>query len=127
MNALKACSIAGGWVFPQTFSRIIGSVPTYPPAGKAAGSMADRWNAPRYSAKNHQPCYSSRRELKNHKGLNIKPQADHMDTIEKFITQMPKVELHVHLEGQAEQNIVYSEVTFTPYNQFLANRLGFQE
>jgi adenosine deaminase len=115
-----------------------------------------------------------------------------MDTIEKFITQMPKVELHVHLEGsvrpqtllklagrhqvpppaatmeglqkwytfrdfghfveiylaisgclrtaddieliareflegQAEQNIVYSEVTFTPYNQFLANRLGFQE
>jgi adenosine deaminase len=115
-----------------------------------------------------------------------------METTEKFITQMPKVELHVHLEGsvrpqtllklaerhqvqlpaasieglkkwyifqdfshfieiyltisdclrtaddieliareflegQAEQNIVYSEVTFTPYNQFLANRLGFEE
>jgi len=115
-----------------------------------------------------------------------------MDAIQKFITQMPKVELHVHLEGsvrpqtllklaarhqvplpattveglrewytfrdfahfidiyltisnclrtpedielitreflegQAEQNIVYSEVTFTPYNQFLTNRLGFQE
>jgi adenosine deaminase len=115
-----------------------------------------------------------------------------MDTIEKFITQMPKVELHVHLEGsvrpqtllklakrhhvvlpaasiedlrkwytfrdfdhfieiyltisdclrtvddieliareflenQAEQNIVYSEVTFTPYNQFVTHRLGFHE
>jgi adenosine deaminase len=115
-----------------------------------------------------------------------------MDTIEKFITQMPKVELHVHLEGsvrpqtllklakrhnvllpattiedlrkwytfrdfnhfieiyltisgclrtaddieliareflenQAAQNIVYSEVTFTPYSQFLAHRLGFHE
>jgi adenosine deaminase len=115
-----------------------------------------------------------------------------MDPIENFITQMPKVELHVHLEGsvrpqtllnlagrhhvqipaagveglkkwytyqdfshfieiyltisdclrtaddieliareflenQAEQNIVYSEVTFTPYNQFLKNRLGFDE
>jgi adenosine deaminase len=122
----------------------------------------------------------------------IKRQADTMDTIEKFITQMPKVELHVHLEGsvrpqtllklakrhqvalpattiedlrkwytfrdfdhfieiyltisdclrtaddieliareflenQAQQNIVYSEVTFTPYNQFVAHRLGFQE
>jgi adenosine deaminase len=115
-----------------------------------------------------------------------------MLTIEEFITQMPKVELHVHLEGsvrpqtllklakrhrvqlpamtieglkkwynfqdfshfleiymtishclrtaddieliareflvgQAEQNILYSEVTFTPYNQFLTNRLGFHE
>ena len=115
-----------------------------------------------------------------------------MEPIEKFITQMPKVELHVHLEGsvrpqtllklaarhqvplpatsvaglrewytfrdfahfieiyqtissclrtpedielitreflqgQAEQNIVYSEVTFTPYNQFLTSRLGFRE
>ena len=115
-----------------------------------------------------------------------------MDAIQKFITQMPKVELHVHLEGsvrpqtllklaarqqvplpatsvaglrewytfrdfahfieiyqtissclrtpedielitreflqgQAEQNIVYSEVTFTPYNQFLTSRLGFRE
>jgi aminodeoxyfutalosine deaminase len=122
----------------------------------------------------------------------INHQADKMDTIEKFIAQMPKAELHVHLEGsvrpqtllklaqrhhaplpadtieglkkwytfqdfghfieiymtisgclrtaddieliareflenQAEQNIVYSEVTFTPYNQFLANRLGFQD
>jgi adenosine deaminase len=112
--------------------------------------------------------------------------------IEQFITQMPKVELHVHLEGsvqpqtllvlarrhnvalpsddikglrkwytfrdfdhfleiymtisgclrtaedmeliareflvgQAEQNIVYSEVTFTPYNQFFNNQLGFRE
>ena len=115
-----------------------------------------------------------------------------MDAIEKFIVEMPKVELHVHLEGsvrpqtllklaarhqvplpatsvaglrewytfrdfahfieiyqtissclrtpedielitreflqgQAEQNIVYSEVTFTPYNQFLTSRLGFRE
>lgn len=115
-----------------------------------------------------------------------------MIAIEEFITQMPKVELHVHLEGsvrpqtllklaerhqvqlpaatidglkkwytfrdfshfieiymtvshclqtaddieliareflegQAKQNIVYSEVTFTPYNQFLTNRLGFHE
>jgi adenosine deaminase len=115
-----------------------------------------------------------------------------MDIIDDFITHMPKVELHVHLEGsvrpqtllklakrhhmalpaaavedlrkwytfrdfdhfieiyltisnclrtvddielitreflqnQAQQNIVYSEVTFTPYNQFVANRLGFQE
>jgi len=115
-----------------------------------------------------------------------------MAMIKKFIEQMPKVELHVHLEGsvqpqtllklanrhnvalpadnleslrdwytfrdfnhfldiymtisgclrtaedieliarefltgQAEQNIVYSEVTFTPYNQYLTNRLGFHE
>ena len=115
-----------------------------------------------------------------------------MDTIEEFITQMPKVELHVHLEGsvqpqtllklakrhnvalpsdsieglrkwytfrdfdhfieiymtisgclrtaedveliareflvgQVEQNTVYSEVTFTPYNQFSINQLGFHE
>jgi adenosine deaminase len=115
-----------------------------------------------------------------------------MEPIEKFITHMPKVELHVHLEGsvrphtllklakrhhvllpadtleglrkwytfrdfdhfieiyltisgclrtaedieliareflenQAKQHIVYSEVTFTPYNQFLSNRLGFHE
>jgi adenosine deaminase len=115
-----------------------------------------------------------------------------MLTIEEFITHMPKVELHVHLEGsvrpqtllklagrhqvqlpettleglknwytfrdfghfieiymtisrclrtaddieliareflegQAEQNILYSEVTFTPYNQFLTNRLAFHE
>lgn len=115
-----------------------------------------------------------------------------MDTIDRFIKQMPKAELHVHLEGsvwprtllrlakrhhiplpaddieglrrwytfrdfdhflaiyltiasclrtpadielitrefllgQAEQNIVYSEVTFTPYNQFLANQFGFHE
>jgi adenosine deaminase len=115
-----------------------------------------------------------------------------MGTIEEFIIQMPKVELHVHLEGsvrpptllnlakrnnvalpaddlrglrkwysfrdfdhfldiymiisgclrtasdielvtrefligQAEQNIDYSEVTFTPYNQYTANGLGFHE
>ena len=115
-----------------------------------------------------------------------------MLTIEQFITQMPKVELHVHLErsvrpktllklakhhhvalpaddveglrrwytfrdfnhfieiymtissclrtaedieliarefliGQAEQNILYSEVTFTPFNQYANNRLGFHE
>jgi adenosine deaminase len=115
-----------------------------------------------------------------------------MEFIEDFITQMPKVELHVHLEGsvrpqtllklakrhgiplpasdleglrkwyrfrdfdhfieiyltissclreaedieliareflenQAEQNIVYSEVTFTPYNQWISNGLGFRE
>lgn len=31
------------------------------------------------------------------------------------------------LEGQAEQNIIYSEVTFTPFNQFLTSRLGFKE
>jgi len=31
------------------------------------------------------------------------------------------------LESQAAQNIVYSEVTFTPYNQFLTNQLGFHE
>jgi adenosine deaminase len=113
-------------------------------------------------------------------------------SIEVFITQMPKVELHVHLEGsvqprtllrlanrhnislpadniaglqqwytfrdfyhfieiymkissclrtaedielitreflvgQAEQNVVYSEVTFTPYNQYFNNGLGFHE
>ena len=115
-----------------------------------------------------------------------------MDTIEKFINKMPKVELHVHLEGsvqprtllelakrhnitlpannleglvrwytfrdfshflniymtisgclrtvddielitrefligQAKQNIVYSEVTFTPHNQFVTSGLGFHE
>jgi adenosine deaminase len=112
--------------------------------------------------------------------------------IESFITQMPKVELHVHLEGsvrpetliklaskyqidlpaknldelnawytfkdfehfievystisncfrhvddlelitrefligQAEQNIRYSEVTFTPYSQYVNSGLGFHE
>jgi adenosine deaminase len=115
-----------------------------------------------------------------------------MKAIEEFITQMPKAELHVHLEGsvqpqtllklakrnqvalpsdnleglrkwyafrnfghflevymtissclrtpedielitrefllgQAKQNIVYSEVTFTPYNQLVNNRLGFRQ
>jgi adenosine deaminase len=115
-----------------------------------------------------------------------------MTSLEQFIIQMPKVELHVHLEGsvrpetllklakrhhialpaddveglrrwytfrdfnhfieiymtissclrtaedieliareflvgQAEQNVVYSEVTFTPFNQFLNNRLGYHE
>ena len=115
-----------------------------------------------------------------------------MKTLERFITQMPKVELHVHLEGsvqpqtllklaqrhnvtlpaddleglqqwysfrdfnhflqiymtisgclrsaddieliarelligQAEQNILYSEVTFTPHNQYANNGLGFHE
>jgi adenosine deaminase len=115
-----------------------------------------------------------------------------MTSIEHFITKMPKVELHVHLEGsvrpetllkladrhhvslpaddvaglrkwytfrdfdhfieiymtissclrtaedieliarefligQAEQNILYSEVTFTPFNQYINNRLGFHE
>ncbi len=115
-----------------------------------------------------------------------------MDALEGFITRMPKVELHVHLEGsvqpqtllklaerhnvplpakttqdlrkwytfrdfdhfieiymtiagclrtaddieliareflqgQAAQNILYSEVTFTPYNQFFLNGLGFHE
>ena len=113
-------------------------------------------------------------------------------SIEAFITQMPKVELHVHLEGsvrpetllklakrhqvplpaddilglrkwytfrdfdhfieiymtissclrtaedieliarefligQAGQNILYSEVTFTPFNQYANNQLGFHE
>jgi adenosine deaminase len=115
-----------------------------------------------------------------------------MKTIAEFITQMPKVELHVHLEGsvrpetllklakrhqvalptdtieglqewysfrdfnhfiqiymtisnclrsaddmelitrefligQAEQNIRYSEVTFTAHNQYINNQLGFHE
>jgi adenosine deaminase len=115
-----------------------------------------------------------------------------MTELENFITRMPKVELHVHLEGsvrpetllklakrhnvalpaedvedlrkwytfrdfdhfieiymtissclrtaedieliarefligQAQQNILYSEVTFTPFNQFMNNRLGFHE
>jgi adenosine deaminase len=115
-----------------------------------------------------------------------------MNTIEQYIRLMPKVELHVHLEGsvqpktllklaerhhislpaatvdgirewytfrdfdhfveiymtissclrtaddieliarefllgQAEQNILYSEVTFTPYNQFVNCGLGFHE
>ena len=31
------------------------------------------------------------------------------------------------LAGQAEQNILYSEVTFTPFNQFLNNQLGYHE
>jgi len=31
------------------------------------------------------------------------------------------------LAGQAEQNVVYSEVTFTPFNQFLNNQLGYHE
>ncbi len=31
------------------------------------------------------------------------------------------------LTGQAAQNILYSEVTFTPYSQFILNGLGFQE
>jgi adenosine deaminase len=31
------------------------------------------------------------------------------------------------LAGQAEQNILYSEVTFTPYNQFVNCQLGFHE
>lgn len=115
-----------------------------------------------------------------------------MNTLELFITKMPKVELHVHLEGsvrpetllklakhhhvtlpadninglrhwytfrdfdhfieiymtissclrtaedieliarefligQAEQNIIYSEVTFTPFNQYYTNQLGFHQ
>jgi adenosine deaminase len=115
-----------------------------------------------------------------------------MITIDQYIRKMPKVELHVHLEGsvrpetllklakrhhislpaetaegihewykfrnfdhfveiymaissclrsaddieliarefllgQADQNIVYSEVTFTPYNQFVNSGLGFHE
>lgn len=115
-----------------------------------------------------------------------------MTNLEHFITAMPKVELHVHLEGsvrpetllrlarrhsvalpaddaaglrrwytfrdfdhfieiymaissclrtaedieliarefligQAEQNILYSEVTFTPFNQYMNNELGFHE
>jgi adenosine deaminase len=115
-----------------------------------------------------------------------------MISLERFILQMPKVELHVHLEGsvrpetllklakrhhvalpaddidglrrwytfrdfnhfieiymtissclrtaedieliareflagQAEQNIRYSEVTFTPFNQYINNGLGFHE
>lgn len=115
-----------------------------------------------------------------------------MLTIEQFVTRMPKVELHVHLEGsvrpetllklakrhhialpaddvdglrkwytfrdfnqfidiyttistclrtaedieliarefltgQAEQNILYSELTFTPYSQYVNNGLGFHE
>ncbi len=115
-----------------------------------------------------------------------------MTSLEQFISQMPKVELHVHLEGsvrpetllklanrhhvalpaddveglrkwytfrdfnhfieiymiissclrtaedieliarefligQAEQNIRYSEVTFTPFNQYMNNQLGFYE
>jgi adenosine deaminase len=113
-------------------------------------------------------------------------------SLEHFITEMPKVELHVHLEGsvrpetllklakrhhvalpaddmeglrkwytfrdfkhfieiymtissclrtaedieliareflmgQAEQKILYSEVTFTPFNQYFNNQLGFHE
>jgi adenosine deaminase len=31
------------------------------------------------------------------------------------------------LVGQAEQNIFYSEVTFTPFSQFVNNQLGFHE
>ena len=31
------------------------------------------------------------------------------------------------LAGQAEQNIVYSEVTFTPFNQYYNNQLGYHE
>ncbi len=31
------------------------------------------------------------------------------------------------LIGQAEQNIVYSEATFTPFNQYFNNQLGFDE
>jgi adenosine deaminase len=31
------------------------------------------------------------------------------------------------LVGQARQNILYSEVTFTPYNQFMGNQLGFHD
>jgi adenosine deaminase len=31
------------------------------------------------------------------------------------------------LIGQAQQNILYSEVTFTPFNQFYNNQLGFHE
>jgi len=31
------------------------------------------------------------------------------------------------LIGQAQQNIVYSEVTFTPFNQYYTNQLGFHE
>lgn len=31
------------------------------------------------------------------------------------------------LQGQAEQNIQYSEVTFTPYSQFINNQLDFNE
>ncbi len=115
-----------------------------------------------------------------------------MMPLEHFITEMPKVELHVHLEGsvrpetllklakrhhialpaddvaglrkwytfrdfnhfieiymtissclrtaedielitreflmgQAKQNILYSEVTFTPFNQYFNNQLGFHE
>jgi aminodeoxyfutalosine deaminase len=31
------------------------------------------------------------------------------------------------LIGQAEQNILYSEATFTPFNQYMNNQLGFHE
>jgi aminodeoxyfutalosine deaminase len=120
------------------------------------------------------------------------PEAEHESDIEAFVTQMPKVELHVHLEGsvqpatllqlakrhqvtlpaetveglqkwytfqdfnhfiqiymtisrclrtaedieliarefligQARQNIRYSEVTFTPHNQYRNNALSFDE
>jgi len=50
-------------------------------------------------------------------------------TISSCLRTPEDIELITHefLQGQAEQNIVYSEVTFTPYNQFLASRLGFRE
>jgi len=124
--------------------------------------------------------------------IKIGKEGQCMDEIKDFIEEMPKVELHVHLEGsvqsgtllklakrynvalpaenkeglqkwysfrdfnhflkiymtissclraandieliareflkgQAAQNIVYSEVTFTPYNQYFNNELGFHE
>ena len=50
-------------------------------------------------------------------------------TISSCLRTVEDIELIARefLIGQAKQNIVYSEVTFTPFNQFLSSQLGYHE
>ena len=50
-------------------------------------------------------------------------------TISSCFRQADDIELIARefLIGQAKQNILYSEVTFTPYSQYIASGLGFHE
>ncbi len=50
-------------------------------------------------------------------------------TISSCLRTVDDIELITRefLAGQAEQNIVYTEATFTPYNQFVNSGLGFHE
>ena len=55
--------------------------------------------------------------------------ADIYTTISNCFRQADDIELIAceFLIGQAKQNILYSEVTFTPYSQYIASGLGFHE